>query len=409
MPPLTPAQTFARLDSALTGWKRGTASIAVSSRTPSGWSRAAYTLSLDGKGGIQLRVKTPARGSNIATDQGFVIRGGGAMGIDYVAREVLLRRAPDQGSVPLRILAVMGQVDDSIGFLTDRETRTRYLQPLRSLTGWQRTATGLYRRTSMPGKVSTARLDLDASGKLTRLHVEFPGSVLDWTVRYGAFTPLPVPKGLRKVEAFTVHQAPPKYADAHAKAVAEAMLKSSANLRNAIVRIDNEATLWVGGSKIRYERAGAGFAFDGKLLTIKTPGAWYRGRASRGAVIDYVASLLGSVDPLARSILVRTPPYSEIFVPDAKVRVVGTMSAGGAACDVLSVDSPKVRASLFIRKADHLPASVESDTLDRRGNSIARSERSLTWSSVGSPVAAGVFALRVPAGTTVLPLPKRTP
>ena len=323
MPLATPAQVFDRLERAQSAWTRGEANVSVTNDAATGATRARFRLDLDGAGGATLRLQTPAQGRLSESDQTYALRGATLTGVDSIAKETLRRPAPDRGSVGLRFVAVLGGLDDAVGFLTDPGIRSRYLAPLRALKGWQTTATGLVRRT---GSTSLTRLDLDPSGRLRALHVELPGSRLDWTVNYGPVRLLPLPKGFKTVEAFTARPRPPHYADARAKFVAERMERTLAGLRSAIVRIDGVATLWIGGARIRYETSGTGFAYGDRKLTVITPGAAYQGPCRRGSAIDGIASTLGAVDPLARSFLVRTTPYAELFPPDAKVRVVGTMA-----------------------------------------------------------------------------------
>jgi hypothetical protein len=408
MPLATPAQVFARIEHAHSAWTRGGATISVSNVTPTGSSRAQFRLDLDGTGGATLRIKTPPRGGYAATDQAYVIHGSTLVGVDFDAKESIVRNSPANVPLGLRLVALLGGVDDSVSFLMLPQMRARYLSPLKQLTGWQVTPSGIVRRTTAAGKVSLTRLDVDGAGRLKGLHVVLPGSRLDWNIAYGPPKMLMLPRGLHKVEAFTARLQPPQYGNAEAKRAVERMLRAGAHLRSAIVRIDGAATLWIDGSRLRYENGSTGFAYDGTNLTVKSPTTAYRGRTSRGAVIDYAASLLGNVDPLVRSVLVRTPIYSELFTSRAKVRAVGEMSSAGQPCDVIAIDSPAYRASLFVRKRDGLPASIETESLDGRGNAISRSTRTLDWSSVGSPLSKALFALRLRPGQTVQPLPKRT-
>ncbi len=407
MPLPTPAQTFDRLQRAQAAWTRGGAAIVVSTTSPTGTKSVRFRLDLDGVGGATLRIETPAQGRSGATDQSFTLRGATIVGVDYDAREAIRRPAPDRGSVGIRLAAVLGGLEDAVGFLSDANVRSRYLSPLRALSGWQNTPHGLVRRTTAAGKASLTRLDLDATGKLKSLHIVLPGSRLDWSFAYGAYRPPSIPKGLKPVEAFTARPRPPIYADATARADVERLLRAGAGVRSAILRLDGNSTLWLGGSRIRYEAGGSGFAFDGQTLTVNTPGAAYQGRTSRGGVIDRVASLLGNVDPLARTFLVRALPFAELFPPEARVRVVGTMASGGQMCDVLDIQGPRFRASVFSRKSDGLPVSIETGVLDGRGRQVSTTRRTLAWSSVGAPLPRGLFQLRVRAGRRVLALPKR--
>lgn len=403
--PITPAQTFARLERAHAAWTRGGASISVSNATPQGTARAAFRLDLDGAGGVTLRIKNPGTKSLAATDQAFILKRNRILGIDFVARESIVRPAPDRGPLALRLAAVLGGIDDSVGFLTAADTREKYLGSIKSLSGWKVVPGGLTRRAGS----SLTRLDLDAAGRLKGLHIAFPNSRLDWTIAYGPAVPLAIPRGLRPVEAFTARPRPPRYADADAKRVVEAVLRAGSRLQSAIVRIDGVATLWIDGSCVRYEGGAAGYAYDGRTLTLVKGAAVYQGRATRGAVIDHAANVLGSVDPLARSVLVRTPLYGELFTPESSVRVVGTMAFAGQPCDLLAIDNPRYRASMFVRKSDHLPVSIETEALDARGNVLAKTTRTLAWSSVGSPLQKSLFALRIRPGQKVSPLPRRKP
>lgn len=378
----------------------------VSTKTAAGTSRADFRLDLEGAGGVTLRMKFPPKNGLMGTDQGYFIRGPIVVALDYEAHESLTRRISTDGPIGLRLMSFLGGMDDSLGFLMVPQIRSRYLDPLKMLTGWKVTANSLSRRTTAAGKVSFTRIDLDTSGKVKGLHVELPGSRLDWSISYGPVRNVALPRGYRKVEAFTARPLPPHYANPAARKVVDGMLRAGGDLRSAIVKLDGNATLWVDGSRIRYENDGSGFAYDGKVLTIKTPGAAYRGETRRSAVIYLAADLLGAVDPLVRSILVRTPLYSELFTQTATVKLRGTMATAGVTCDVLSIDSPQYRASMFVRQKDHLPASIETESLDRNGNAVTRTTRTLTWNSVNVPLSKALFQLRLRPGQRILPMPK---
>lgn len=408
MPLATPAQIFDRIDRAQSAWTRGEASISTAETGPQGTTKAQFRLDLDGAGGATLHVVTPAQGRSAATDQLYVLRGAVATGYDLSAGERLSRPAPDRGSVGLRFTAVLGGLNDAVGFLTASEVRNRYLIPLRTLEGWKTTPTGLVRRTTTSGKTSLTRLDLDATGRLRALHVELPNSRVDWTITYGPYRPFVAPRISRVVDAFTARPRPPHYADARAQRAGDRTLFALGRLQSGVVKIDGTTTLAFDGRRVRFDASGIAYAYDGRVLTVVTPGAAYRGPCSRGAVIDEVASTAGAVDPLARSVLVRTAPFAELFPPEAKLRLVGTMAASGQPCDVLEIDGPRFRASIFARKSDGLPLSVESTALDNRGGEVATTRRNLQWSSVGRPVARATFSIAPRSGQKVLPLPKRS-
>ena len=197
MPLTTPTQTFDRIERAHAAWTRGGATIEVVNSTLSGTNRARFQLDLDGKGGASLRVQTPARGKLAPSDQGFILRGGAIFGVDYLAREAIRRPAPDRGPIALRLAAVLGGLDDAVGFLTDKDPRDRYLLPLRALGGWRTVPDGLVRTTTTAGKTSRTHVTLDPSGRLRNLHIELPQSRLDWSFAYGPARSMPIPKGLR--------------------------------------------------------------------------------------------------------------------------------------------------------------------------------------------------------------------
>ena len=294
---------------AQSAWTRGSAVVNVSNSNPQGTRRAQFRLDLDGVGGVTLRIRTPAAGKVAATDQAFLLKGARIVGYDLVADEKIVRPAPDRGGVALRYAAVLGGLDDSVGFLLDPQTRERYLGPLKAIRGWKTIPTGLLLRS----KGGVTRLDVDPAGKLTALRIGLAGSRLDWSIAYGPYRPTPLPKSPKLVSAFTERRLPPRYADPKARTAGERLLRAGARLTNAIVRLDDAATLWIGGSRLRYEQGGSGFAYDGRTLTVATPGAAYRGVTSRRRVIDSVATLLGNVDPYVRSVLVaprRSSPCS---------------------------------------------------------------------------------------------------
>ena len=408
MPATNPAQVFDRLEKAQAAWTRGGATLVVAETGSQGTTHVRFRLDLDGAGGATLRVQTPDQGKSAATDQVYVLKGASVTGVDLLAGERLRRPAPDRGSVGLRLTAVLGGLNDAVGFITTPEVRERYLAPLRVLGGWQATSTTLVRRTTAVGKASSTRLDLDPVGRLRRLHVELPGSRVDWAIAYGPERSLATPRNLRLVDAFTARPRPPRFANAQAKAAGERTMLALGRLQSGTVRIDDAATLSFSGRRVRYVAGSLGYAYDGRVLTVVTPGAAYRGPCSRAAVIDQVASTLGTVDPLARSVLVRTTPFGDLFPPEAKVRLVtDAMVFAGQPCNVMDIRAPRFRASVFARKTDGLPLSVESVALNDRGAEVATTRRTLEWSSVGQSLPAGLFALPLRPNATLLPLPAR--
>jgi hypothetical protein len=131
----TPAQTFARIERAHSAWTRGSATIDVSSTIGRTKSSAQYRLDLDGNGGATLRIKNPARNGMSPSDQTFILKGARLLGFDPDAREMILRPTPDQGSIAVRYGAVLGGLEDAVGFLAASDVRERYLGPFRQLSG----------------------------------------------------------------------------------------------------------------------------------------------------------------------------------------------------------------------------------------------------------------------------------
>ena len=400
----TPAQIFGRIETAQNAWTRGGATVSVSNVSPGSTRRAQFRIDLDGMGGATLRVRTPAFKKVAATDQAFILKGARIVGYDLVANEKIVRPAPDQGGIAIRFAAVLGGLDDAVGFLVDRGTRQRYLAPFRALKGWKATPTGLLLRS----KGGVTRLHVDSTGKLKALRIQLPDSRLDWSIAYGPYRPPALPKSPKPVTAFTERRLPPRYAESKARAAGERMLRAGARLTSGIVRLDDAATFWIGGSRLRYENGASGFAYDGRTLTVETSGATYRGVISRRRVIDVVATLLGDVDPFVRSVLVRASPFESILPPEAKVRIVGTMTATGGTCDVLAVEAPRFRASIFARKADGLPVSIESSALGVGGRAVSTTRRTFEWKGLGTPLNPALFALRLKPGARALPLPTAT-
>lgn len=223
-------------------------------------------------------------------------------------------------------------------------------------------------------------------------------------VRPGPHAPKPTKEVLHTVKTHPFQ--PPHFATRGAKSLTYAMLRAEGHLGPTRIRISGEggnATIdWYNG-ELRQSGSGGTWVYRRGILTVSCRKGFFRGKANRSDLLDYVTALTGGLDTFARELLFHQRPFEDFMSADQTARIAGHIRIGGSDAQVLQLDGKSLRATLMVRRRDHLVLSADADTLSPSGALLYRAHRSYGYAPVSDT---GVFYLRPPRGTKVRKLPK---
>jgi len=246
---------------------------------------------------------------------------------------------------------------------------------------------------------------------LHEVWIKLKDSELHWSYSFGSGASVSsrIPTDARTVSAFTVRGAPPKFATPEAEKIVQKMIKAYGALQNGMIAVESDegnSKLILSGRRLRQDGAHFTWAYDGSVLSMRNgrSGAFYRGKAIRVILSEYVAKAGGDVDPIIRSVLAHRVPYFELFPTGASVRVVGEAGGGEHRSHIVEVATPVLKVSLFVREDNHLLDSTDSETVDRPGRVQTRHEHHFTYTHLGSTTPLSEFHLS-PGIVKTLPLP----
>ncbi len=367
-----------------------------------------FDLSVSGADGL-LRVREPATGILDRSDRSYLARGAELLAYDAVADERLKRPLRAGASLESRLASQLGPLDLSVRLWLSPDNLRKFLAEFRGFKDWVTTTNGdlVTLQRSVKGASTMFRFE-GSQPLLNEVQIEVKGSVLHWifTFHPRASLALAMPGDARKVSSFMEREAPPKYASQAARAVVERMMKAYGRLQNGVIDVSSGAgasRIVLSGRWLREDLGTFSWAYDGSILTMhnKRTRKFYRGKAVRVILSEYVTKAGGGVDPLIHSIVGHTVPYQDLFPKEATVKQVGTAGSD----DVLDVKSPWLRLSLFVNRDTHLLDSMEAETRDKSGQVLSRSTRRFQYSGLG--ISSPLELFRLSAGLSkVLPLPK---
>jgi hypothetical protein len=374
--------------------------------------RTTYEIASDGKNAV-IRIQKPERGEEAASDRTFYFGSLKLTGYDAVANEQLSRALPKNKSLLDRYTFVLGAPDDMVKNILDPSAMQAFLLSMRKLTGWRlRTTPDGAVATRAAGGSTTDLRFYPKTGLVHRVDVTTGKNEIHWSFEYarGGPTALRPPASARLVSAFTVSLVPPKYTTPRARRIAEDVVAAYRGLKNGEIIVDGDdghATIYLTGRKLREDQPHLTYAYDGSRLSILggKANAFYAGPSVRRAVPDYVAEIGGRVDPISRQILQRKVPFQEVFAPRVAVSYSGEMTMGGGSFDLLKLEFPRGRVSLFVRRSDHLLDGAVTESLDDQGHLLARSARRFHYAMIGRPQPDYRFIVTRRAGQAKLPLP----
>jgi len=166
--------------------------------------------------------------------------------------------------------------------------------------------------------------------------------------------------------ALQVHRAPIYIGES--QAVVDAMETAFAGLDHHRIKVfsdEGQTTIDLMGKKVREEQGSQVWAFDGRTVFVRdrVRHVFVSGRCLRHRAAEVVPAVTGRrVDVVTRALLFRRAPLAEALV-DANVRIAGYVAPGGVPCDIVRADASSVHTTIFVRRIDHLPQSVTTESL----------------------------------------------
>jgi hypothetical protein len=357
-----------------------------------------------------MRQQEPASGFLDRSDRRYSLRGDKLVGYDAIADERIHRTVKEGKTPAAKLAGALGTEDLSLNVVLDPTAMRGFFQGFRLFNDWRITKNGdTVRIERFPKGGSTMFRFSGSRHLLSEALLKTNGSSIHWNFDFqaGAKIALTIPDDARPVVSFSQREAPPKYKSPEAKEVVEKMLKAYGAFRNGTVDIKSDEGslhLVISGRRLIEKNSLFEWAYDGTSLSIKNhrTGGYYRGKAKRVIISEYVAVLGGEVDPLIRPMLAQRLPYLDLFPSTGVVRLIGSL---GTQADILEVKSSTLKVSLFVRRDNHLLDSMESETVDRPGRVQTRNQRWFTYSRLGEPTDVANFRL-LPGKANIQPLPK---
>lgn len=407
--PQKPPALFDACVSNLIRMKAYSVHIDVSGSLQGKTQKVQYDLAVSGPDAL-IRVREVGSKAVDRTDRTFLFRGNKLTAYDSVASERLQRTVKGSDPITDRLVAQLGPLDPAMNFTLDPNELRKFFGGFRGFQDWRTSHTGdtvTIQRFSR-GSATMFRFT-GAKPMLSEVSIKNSEKVLHWTFAFhpGADLTLNIPSDTRSVYTFTERKAPARYLTPQAKSIVTRMLKAYGMLQNARVDIkadDGQSTLLLSGKRLREDRVRFSWAFDGSILTILNhrTGQFYRGKAMRQLLSEYITKVGGLVDPLILPILAHKVPYLDLFPTESTVSLPGSV---GTKADIVKVTTSSLTVSLFVRRDNHLLDSMESETVDRPGQVQTRSSKSFTFSHLGETIDIEKFRLD-PGTARVLPLPK---
>ncbi len=367
---------------------------------------------------LVMRIQEPPRPNLERTDRTYRVSGIRFEGYDAIANERLGRDLPNMGTPVDKMTFALGALEEAPAVLLVPGRMKKLFEGLKAMPGWQ-TSPGpgvlkLTRKGAVKGQnLGEARVLFGAKDRLLReLLMKGRGAELNWKITYGGakvgFGPT---ADARRVSAFTVAEAPARYATAEARQVYDRMVRAASGIRSGTVLVrDQEASVRLAfqGRSVREGRSGFVWVFDGTSLFVHNSitKRFYRGKARRSDVIDIVAKLGGRVDVWSRYVLLRRVPFKDIVGSGDTVSVGGSMSIGGVPRTILRAVRPRKRVSFSIRTDNRLPDSIQIELLDIDSRLLSSSKRTYEYLRLNQQQPAEEFRLPVPKGTRVQSLPE---
>ena len=336
---------------------------------------------------LRMRVKLPRTLGQPASDRTYALTPGKFVGFDALNNEYVVRLMPKVGSLAERAGTVIGTLDDAVQTILDAKVLGAFVGRVSPLKGWTLKRSGGLLKLQQHTGPNAVQFDLDGSDfALRRMRLQTLQGHIEWRFTYRtppatiAFSP---PRGATEVVAFYVGGSA-KFADAKAKALAQAAIKAYEGYRSGAFDVlagGVRTRVVFEKRKARQKGGGADWAFDGKVATVRDgkTGRVYRGAATFSELLTTLSASKQAVDPTLRLLMVGRNPVRELLAPGMKARRVGTIAQGGKTCEILELEGPGVRISIWLDQSTHLMVRIATENRDAKGVTVSESEKTFSY------------------------------
>lgn len=199
--------------------------------------------------------------------------------------------------------------------------------------------------------------------------------------------------------------APAVFADASTRRVINFSRTAYNKLKSAKFTITNgtaKKTYAFSGGKVYGHQPGAQWVWSAKKLTLLCNKGLFRGTMGAYNVNAWLDKVGADPEILPIQLVADRNPIDNLIPPGSRVRRTGTMAFQGAACDVVEVKSSRLRVTMAIRQDNRLIADLSAVNVDKDGEPLFKSSRTITWNYVNKPIPPAQFAVGV--GKTPRPI-----
>lgn len=210
---------------------------------------------------------------------------------------------------------------------------------------------------------------------------------------------------LSMLQAKPAKLAPAVFADASTRRIVEMSKKAFTGLKSAKFTIssanDKKSYSYSNGKVMGFQK-GAQWAWNQKKFTLLCNKGLFKGTMGAYNVNAWLTKVGAVPETLPIQLAAKKNPFDVLIPPGSRVRRAGTLKLDGVAVDVIEIKSDRLRVTMAIRQDNRLPADLNAVNVDKNGDVLFNSTRTIAWSQVNKPIANSAFA--VGAGKTARPI-----
>lgn len=419
--PPEPPKANALFDTALASFKNlNAARVVVETVSKVGPTRRfRYEIAYIRPSTAVMRVINPLQAGSTASDRTFSVIGDRLIAYDRLANEMLQRKAPSSTGMLGKLEAFLGEQDEPVKAILEPNAMELLLLRFKVLQGWtvldRDKQWVAIRKVKDKDGIATSIWRFDMKTGLPRsVDLSMVTGSLAWTFTFGTppkdlnFSP---PATAISVDAFTVKPLLPRAITTTARPILLRAIEGFSKLRYATwnaVEGGRTTNVAIAVNAVRERQAEVEWTYDGTTLTayFRKKGTAFRDLVRFSAIPKALDRIGVDIDPTTWQYVSRKGPVYTLLTADVQVKAVGNAKLDGVECDILEIKGVDVTASLWIRRTDGLTAGSGFVRVDGRGQTLASSDRTVHFTSVGKPMALSAFQLKLPQGVTARPFPK---
>jgi hypothetical protein len=380
---VSPGPMFARAYRAHLAQKAATVTVNTTTVAAGGVRKAEYKIAF--RRPDQARI---GYGGRV-----YYVLGRKAFAYDQKAQEYITRTLPARMTLVESMSFFIGSLDEAIQTALEPSNVAGLLKRFEAVPHWKQERS---KRQLIFTSDSGVRLAFGGNTSLLEeIRMRANGNEMQWRFAYGppssiAFRP---PAGAIKVESFLEGPPKPTYETVGARELVEASARKYDTLHSGKVAVGG-STIWFAPAKIRELQQRVEWAYSDGVLTIKdrASGRVYSGKTPYSSVSNYLEKLGTLPDPAVRQLTTRRNMMRALLSSISRIKRVGDISVGGTTYQIVQIDEPLLRVSCWLR-GDRLIARVTSESLDRAGSVVTRSEREFSYSDINKAVPPKTFQI----------------